>query len=374
MVKTKNVIPQRPFCTMQTIFKIVTPLWITLLAACSSIPNHNHAPSQKPPVAPELGDSRMIGDAAVGAYIRGAAWNKTILFDLEEAAGHEFAIIQWFTGWPAPYEAKLVSRVHELERLPLITWQSNKQSLKDINAGLYDDYIRSWAQQIAKAQDLVYLRPFPEMNGDWTNWHGDPDKLVTAWQRLVKIFRDEGATQVRWVWSPNVTDEPRTPENRMELYYPGESYVDVLALDGYNWGNTRPWTAWQSFDDIFEEPYKRVSKLGKQPIWIAEVASTEIGGDKAAWIQDMLSSSNFPRVDAVIWFNENKETDWRIESSENSLNAFRQWFDARQDESDDPASSDMASAPTIRLSSTGTNSMVTNLVVNTNPVLLSTLR
>jgi hypothetical protein len=38
----------------------------------------------------------------------------------------------------------------------------------------------------------------------------------------------------------------------------------------------------------------------------------------------MFMSTRFPRLQAIVWFNENKETDWRMESSSTSLAAFQQ--------------------------------------------------
>jgi endoglucanase len=58
---------------------------------------------------------------------------------------------------------------------------------------------------------------------------------------------------------------------------------------------------------------------------VAETASTEQGGNKADWIADAYSTQipgNFQKIKAIIWFNENKETDWRIESSTAAQIAF----------------------------------------------------
>jgi beta-mannanase len=38
---------------------------------------------------------------------------------------------------------------------------------------------------------------------------------------------------VRWVWSPYVSCGNCTA---FEKVYPGDAYVDWVALDGYNWG------------------------------------------------------------------------------------------------------------------------------------------
>ena len=99
----------------------------------------------------------------------------------------------------------------------------------------------------------------------------------------------------------------------MENYYPGADYVDVLSLDGYNWGSDHPeYGGWQSFGEIFGDAYERLTKLGPQPIWIAEVGSAAAGGDKAAWVRDMWATARtMNRLDAVVWFDQDKEEDWR---------------------------------------------------------------
>lgn len=312
--------------TRYSLIKILALILLSLtLSACAELAGLPGTPDNEPGNNGSTGGTgEPLANAMFGAYIKGAVWNKELLFTLEEAVDHEFKIIHWFTSWDAPFEGDLVERILELRRMPMITWQSRNQSVADIAAGVHDSYIRTWARAVDDIPGDVYLRPFPEMNGNWTPWHGDPEALVAAWKRVVTIFREEGASNAKWVWAPNVRDEPATPDNHMELYYPGSRYVDVLALDGYNWGTTRSYTIWKEFDTVFQEGYQRVTALGKQPVWIAEVASTEVGGDKGEWVSNMLASRNFPRVEALVWFNENKETDWRMESSSDSLTAFKQ--------------------------------------------------
>ncbi len=59
---------------------------------------------------------------------------------------------------------------------------------------------------------------------------------------------------------------------------------------------------------------------------IAEVASTEMGGSKAAWITDALTTQlprHFPRVKAPVWFDWNAERmDWVVKSSSAAQQAF----------------------------------------------------
>lgn len=268
--------------------------------------------------------AETFSEKLFGSYTYRGVWSGMApIYELEASLGQRLDIVHWFMSWDNNWDEALVLSASQGGRLPMISWEAVGASIEDIAAGHYDAYIQSWAEGVKAYKDIVYLRPFPEMNGDWTPWNGQPERFVVAWQRMVNIFSTVGADNVRWVWAPNVTDEPRIDSNRMELYYPGEAYVDVLALDGYNWGTTRSWSEWTSFENVFRAPYERIAKLGNQPIWLAEVASAEEGGSKAAWIAEMFSTTAFPRLEALIWFNEDKETSWQVNSSDLALQAFR---------------------------------------------------
>lgn len=284
--------------------------------------------SVKPPVTPverrHDPSIPLAQRAMLGAFTYGGIWRGIEpVLQLEADLGRRLDVVHWFTNWSQPYFPEMVVMASAAGRKPLISWQPHEQSIADIAAGVYDDYIWSWADGVRESGVIVYLRPFPEMNGDWVPWNGQPALFKAAWRRMAAIFDLAGAGNVRWVFSPNVTDSPRTADNRLELYYPGPDVVDVLALDGYNWGTTRPWTVWRSFEEVFREGYDRVAALGDQGIWFAEMASSPEGGDKAAWVSDMLASTAFPRVEALIWFDEHKEADWRMVADDDVALAFR---------------------------------------------------
>ncbi len=267
--------------------------------------------------------SAGAGLRLVGAFVPGGVWrDQAALRDLEAQVGRPFDVAHWFTSWDHAYDDDAVHELLAAGRTPLISWQPHGYDVRDIAAGRFDAYLRGWARGVRESPGLVYLRPFPEMNGDWVDWNGDPAGLRAAWTHMTSVFEAEGAVNVRWVWSPNVRDEPATAANRMENYYPGDDQVDVFGLSGYNWGDTRPYIGWRSFSQIVEAPYERLVALGPQPIWVTETASSEDGGDKADWIRDMFATEGFPRLEAIVWFNEAKEADWRLESSAAALAAF----------------------------------------------------
>lgn len=47
------------------------------------------------------------------------------------------------------------------------------------------------------------------------------------------------------------------------------------------------------------------------------MASDEVGGGKAQWIDDIVPTlkNNFPQIKAVIWFGIGKNRHWQINSS-----------------------------------------------------------
>lgn len=303
--------PQRALgrCAARAARRIAIAGAFVALSACSA----QHAPEVDP-----LGTSPepLASYVHFGAFTYGGVWQgMEPVARLETHLGRPLDVVHWFMNWDHAYDANLVDGVLASGSAPLISWQPHRQSVADIAAGAYDEYLRSWADGLAAATGVVYLRPFPEMNGEWVPWNGDPEGLVAAWTRMTALFDEAGATNVRWVWGPNVTDEPRTEANRMERYYPGAEHVDVLALSGYNWGATRPAIGWRSFEEIFSGGYARLVDLGAQPVWIAEMASSDEGGDKAAWIRDLFASTAFPRLEALVWFDEDKEADWRLTSA-----------------------------------------------------------
>jgi hypothetical protein len=61
-----------------------------------------------------------------------------------------------------------------------------------------------------------------------------------------------------------------------------------------------------------------------KPIMIGEMASSESGGDKAEWIDAIIPTleSKYPLIKGLVWFDINKETDWRISSSSAAETAF----------------------------------------------------
>jgi len=195
-----------------------------------------------------------------------------------------------------------------------------------VASGAFDTYLKQWGTALATWGKPVYLRYGHEMNGDWYPWaegvnSNGAGSYVAAWKHVHDVLLAQGATNVSWVWSPNV---PYTGSTALTGLYPGSSYVDVVALDGYNWGTSQTWSTWVSPATLFGEGLTQLRALAPgKPILIAETASAEAGGSKAEWNSAAVAYLNTqPDVFGFVWFHYNKEVDWRIDSSPASVAAF----------------------------------------------------
>lgn len=224
----------------------------------------------------------------------------------------------------------------------LVTWEpwawgsgteQPAYALDRVAAGDFDQYLQQWGAALASWGHPVMLRFGHEMNGDWYPWaegvNGNgPGDYAAAWRHVHDVVTGTGATNITWVWNPNVPYWGSTP---LDGLYPGPGYVDAVALDGYNWGTSAAWSSWIAPAELFGPGLAELRRIapGKQ-VLIAETSSAEQGGSKADWntalIRYLAAQAD---VTAVVWFNFNKETDWRINSSTSSSAALAAALAAR---------------------------------------------
>jgi hypothetical protein len=266
------------------------------------------------------------------------------IHDFETLIGRQMDVFLWYESISENFYVDTFRPMAEEGRTIQLAWEPHDFGrdplnqpdfrLRTITAGNHDAAIRRWARELKAFGYTVYFRPMCEMNGDWVTWGGtvngnSPGDYIPAWRHLKTIFNQEGANNVKFVWAPNRDGDLTSALNTFNTYYPGDAYVDYVGINGYNWGrlyNTPDWTSeWQMFDTVFGPSYDAFTARTSKPLMIPEMSSTEVGGNKAAWITDAFARLpvRFPRIEIVTWFNIHKETDWPVDSSPASLSAFR---------------------------------------------------
>ena len=264
----------------------------------------------------------------LGVYTPGAPANAQAMTDYTAMVGRQPDIVLSYRdfGLPLLYSNEMTN-LRATGQTPMVTLEPYDQDISQIASGSYDSYLREQAQVAKSWGAELMIRFAHEMNGTWYPWAGSnssPSTYVDAWRHVVSVFRAEGVTNVKWVWAPNIQEGSKYP---ISPYFPGDEWIDVVGLDGYNWGSGS-WASgsWDSLQTVFSTSYSIVTQLSSKPVIITETSSSEAGGDKAAWIRSGFMTAipqSFPRVTAAIWFDKAQEDDWRINSSQASLDAYR---------------------------------------------------
>ena len=229
-----------------------------------------------------------------------------------------------FVGWGSsdgPFPSEYGSTVRDKGKTLVIFWEQYGTTLDAINAGQFDTYMQQFATAAKTYGGPVILAPLHEMNGNWDPWDGTvgsntPAKVIAAWKRIHDAFVN--VPNVKFAWDVNNESVPDTAANAIGAYYPGDAYVDYVGVDGFNFSNP-----WQTFGQVFDSAMNQLKTYNK-PIFIFSMACAP-GSQKAAWITEGLGThvKNYPNIAGWVWFNQNKEKDWRVNSDSASLEAFK---------------------------------------------------
>ncbi len=200
--------------------------------------------------------------------------------------------------------------------------------------GGYDPYLEAFARAARRWRRPFIIRFAHEMNLERYHWGTTRDAYgpsSTAIYRrmfryLVSLFRRCGAENVLWAFCPNAESvpnplhDPGAEWNKAADYYPGDRYVDLLGMDGYNWGTTQTrerngWTSqWQTFEKIFSPLFRSLRSLApEKPLLVFETACVRQGGNRARWVRESFAVLERWQVRGLIWFQADKEVSWRLD-------------------------------------------------------------
>jgi hypothetical protein len=250
----------------------------------------------------------------------------------------------WLGSRPTEFpDEDFLGHMDDRGTVPLIIWEPanpdilNKPRItyKKILAGKFDRYIRRFARAARNYGRPVILRFAHEMDGSWFPWGVDrfdnsPAGFKRMWRYVRAEFRDVGATNVKWLWSPT---GPCNRCRNLATMYPGDRYVDYVGVTVFNWGapnnryerRNRPWSSWKSMLKAVTPGVQDLMRFSNRPIIIAELGSTTNaprGKSKAGWIRAGYPDvyQRFRRVRAIVYFNidmrapPDRHENWSLES------------------------------------------------------------
>jgi hypothetical protein len=312
-------------------------------------------------------DARPLLDRALfGAYARGLPYYPyRALPQLERKLGFELEIVSGFVDWDYVFGEARDRLLAGKGRKLLYSWEPHCPqegrciAFRDVIAGELDAYFERVAASMRRFPHEIYVRPWAEMNAAWSPYlagsgrpgAGSAEEFKQAWRHVYRFFRERGVHNLRFVFNTDAQLEEGGADLR--AIWPGADYVDVLGIDGYNWGESGlpGGNTWLEFEAIFAPMYRLLTGLhDSAPVWICEFGSKEPrksdGGpgspapvdprhSKARWFANALTSTAFPRIEALAYYSaytpaRDNQRDFRFESSRESLRAVRRLLRSRR--------------------------------------------
>jgi hypothetical protein len=336
--------------------------------ACAELPvDPNRTPSVPvggravpKPTAPPLTELRQPRQHFFGLYTEQSPYRWSEVDNVARAVGKVPSMAGYFGAGDEPFRPDAVIAAWSRGMLPMLTWELRPKadmgpggaanlrpgySLAEIAGGSLDPYLRSYAHAVATLGLPLAIRLDHEMNGAWYPWsiftavNGRDGRTGAEWYQLMwrhvhDIFAQAGATNVLWVWSPNVVTFARSD---FRNFYPGDDYVDWIGLSGYY----RRTTQVPDFNGTYGPTLRKLRDPllfphAAKPILLSEIGATENGGNKVIWINNLFAAFRSPENADLIgfcWFHNTvtftpedptgtTTNDWRITSSRQAAAAF----------------------------------------------------
>ncbi|MDQ3877344.1 MAG: hypothetical protein M3290_03215 [Actinomycetota bacterium] len=328
----------------------VTAVFVFMLAACSwgSVPQHRAASPVKllPPAHgvyeaafPEFGPNESQVD---GTRIR--------TFEQQSGKPIVWAYFSnnWFNGIQFPAD-KVTAITDEhvipfIRMMPRSNWhgygQDKNYSMQNIIDGKFDSPLRQWCRDAAATDTALMVEFGTEVNGNWFPWNGKyngagetngygdphypdgPERFRDAYRHIEDICNAEGARNITWVFHVDAEPSPMTSWNAMDLYYPGDRYVDWLGISVY--GPQKPGEQWRPFTPIMDRGYKKLTAVASdKPIALLEFGAVkeDSNDNQAEWIHAALQSigsGRYPRSNG-----DGSVSNMRISASQDTERTFR---------------------------------------------------
>ncbi len=275
----------------------------------------------------------------LGAFDNNTVTSYQSILNLEDSIGEKLPFIHIYSAWGSEPEQRFplqqARAIYSLGSIPILTWEPwlndfdkeehptlkdkntrDKGGLLDIANGVYDFYLKTWAEDLNTFGKPIFIRLGHEMNDPyrytWGPQNNTAEEYILAWQHVVNYFRNAGANNAIWIWSPHPA------YGYFNDYYPGDDFVDWVGVGTLNYGNVAVWSKWWSFDKIYGSFYNDLAAFNK-PIMLTEFGSLAVGGDRAEWFGKALCTlpEKYPQTKSVVFFHydnditlTNKSLNW----------------------------------------------------------------
>ena len=225
--------------------------------------------------------------------------------EFNELTGKKHASFFMYRAYGEPFPRQWAEYLKEREAIIHLAWEPRELSkVKD------DAYLERFVDDMVALDHPVMLRFASEMNGEWTPYHGNPQRYKEAFRMVYRATRR--APKVALLWCPNTI-----PRQNIEEYYPGDDLVDWVGVNFYSVpfldnDRSRPGELIHPTDHL---RYVYDLYASRKPIAIGEWAAShqssattkpmvEFAKTKISQLYGSLPT-RFPKVKMVNWYSSN---------------------------------------------------------------------
>lgn len=241
--------------------------------------------------------------------------------DFERVTGRKLDVVHTYHPWQEPFPSEVDKHFLDNGQQVLTGWAGS--DCPGIAAGEYDDLIRQRANDVKRLGKPIMMAFRWEM--DRPNLQAEvrsAKDYIAAWKHTRKIFEEEGATNVGWVWAPTAKG---FTGGYAQKYYPGDDQVDWIAVDAYTGLQLKP------FAQVMQAFMTFAKQHPGKPVMIAEFGLSDRDGKRPAWLKAAREYvKQHEEIKAVLYFNGNMEAretaQLALQPSATGKQAFNTWL------------------------------------------------
>lgn len=329
--------------------KVLSLLAAVVLTSCSSGKSEKNAKKthNESNLAYPYSGSRFLTSIPQGKIINGVTIENidtdlSLIDQFETKTAKKIGISQVYKGWGSEdtLNGTFIQTLAAKNIATIITWEpfdsrrddkinQPEYSLRRLIDGTYDKYIINSAKEARKIKTEFILRVGAEFNTGGTSFSiGQNGNKIGEYgaflSYVMKIFDQVGANNVIFAFNPNIpTNDSPSIKAEYPKYIPRNIRL-IMALDGYNSIAYNGKSL--SFKELFSQGYAELMQLNPSaPFLIPEFGCDDVDGiDKSGWILDAYehAKQNFPNLFGLVYYDENYNGKFGLESSPKSLAAF----------------------------------------------------
>jgi Glycosyl hydrolase family 26 len=279
----------------------------------------------------------------LGAYAGTGTDEQSAVQDLQSTLGRPLAGVRVYDLWDEPFPSSYDLWLRDTGHAEFLSVKAKRtngstvlwRSIADAQPGsaLYADLV-GWANDVKSYGSHIYFTFNHEPEAAASDANGTPQDFIDAWRKVITVFRNQGVTNATYVFIVTSYAFKVNDGRNVNLWYPGDAYVDAVGSDAYNWYTCRTAAKnpWRSLEEIIAPQRTWGASHPTKPLMLTEWASTEdpnSPGRKAQWIdaaRALFEQPGWEQFTTVLYYDNSQKAncDFWLDSSPSTTTAITQ--------------------------------------------------